>query len=392
MKLEPLRIGFIPLIDAAPLIVAEEMGFAEEEGLKLVLERSPSWSHLRDKLYFGQVDAAHMLSPVPVAGALGLGGAGAPLHALSVLSVNGNVIGVNRRLADTLRDAGHGFDFQDARAAGTALIAAAKGKLRIGVPFPFSMHAELVLYWLSALGLPSPQDVNIRTVPPPLMADAMNEGEIDAFCVGEPWGSRAVDSGIAELLLPGSAIWANAPEKVLAVRSQWANVQADLSARLIRATWRAARWLAQAESPTLTTEILAQPAYLHLPPELLEPALTGNFTITPTGETRQTKRFVEFHRNASGFPWKSQAEWIARQLSLRTKVDADLAARQARGTFRTDLYRRALRGVAQDLPLASARLEGAVHEEVSAASSGGHLILGRDEFFDGRVFEPLANE
>lgn len=184
MRPTTLSVGYIPLIDAALLIVAQEMGFAAEEGLALDLKPAPSWSSVRDMLAFGRVDAAHMLSPVPVATALGLGGSGVQFAALSVLSMNGNVI---------------------------------------GVPFPFSMHAELLYYWLSALGLPAPQSVDIRTVPPPLMGAAIEAGEIDAFCVGEPWGSQAVEHGGGELLLPGCAIWSAAPEKVLAVRSDWAS-------------------------------------------------------------------------------------------------------------------------------------------------------------------------
>ena len=111
MNLHKLNVGFIPLVDAAPLIAASEMGFAEEEGVALTLSRSPSWSTLRDKLCAGHLDAAHMLAPVPVAGALGMGGVSTPLHALSVLSVNGNIIGVSRSIGERMRAAGHDFAF-----------------------------------------------------------------------------------------------------------------------------------------------------------------------------------------------------------------------------------------------------------------------------------------
>ena len=125
MKGTVLSVGFIPLVDAAPLIVAQEMGFAAEEGLALDLVRAPSWSSLRDMLVFGRVDAAHMLSPVPVATAMGLGGAGTDLAVLSILSVNGNVVGVSREREARLRNHGHDFAFDDAEAAGRALIACA---------------------------------------------------------------------------------------------------------------------------------------------------------------------------------------------------------------------------------------------------------------------------
>lgn len=388
MRAATLSVGFIPLVDAAPLIVAQDMGFAAEEGIALELRRAPSWSSLRDMLSFGQVEAAHMLSPVPVASALGLGGSGAPLSAVSVLSVNGSVIGVSRALAARLREQGHDFAFNDARAAGLALIAAAQNGLRIGVPFPFSMHAELIYYWLSALGLPAPQGVDIRTVPPQLMAEAIRAGEIDAFCVGEPWGSQAVETGMGELLLPGRAIWAFAPDKVLAVRSDWAEQEGALLGRLIRAVWRAGRWLADPGSHTLAAELLARPACLNLPAEMLERALTGRLVISPAGEERQVPGFVEFHRGAASFPWRSQAEWIGLQLAARTGLERAAARRAAARVFRSDLHRQALAGTHADLPGASAKIEGAVQAETSIASASGRLSLLPDAFFDGRFFDP----
>ncbi|MDE3029268.1 MAG: ABC transporter substrate-binding protein, partial [Paracoccaceae bacterium] len=206
MRAVPLTVGIIPLVDAAPLVIARELGFAEEEGLTLSLHVAPSWSTLRDMLALGSIEAAHMLAVMPVAMALGLGGIAQRIDVLSVLSVNGNAIGLSRDLAERLRAAGHVFDFADATMAGRALIAASGKRLRIGVPFPFSMHAELLYHWLGALGLAAPEGLNVVTVPPPLMAAAMAEGEIDAFCVGAPWGSIAVETGVGELLLPGTAI------------------------------------------------------------------------------------------------------------------------------------------------------------------------------------------
>ncbi|WP_170764755.1 ABC transporter substrate-binding protein [Ruegeria lacuscaerulensis] len=391
MRVTSLNVGFMPLVDAAPLIMAQEMGFAGDEGLSLDLERAPSWSALRDMLSFGQLDAAHMLSPVPVAAALRLGGNGVALAAVSVLSVNGNVIGVNQELTERLKSEGHDFAFSDAHAAGQALIKAMDRELRLGVPFPFSMHAELVLYWLSALGLTAPDKVKIRTVPPPLMAGALKNGEIDAFCVGEPWGSRAVELGVGSLLLPGKAIWAFAPEKVLATRQNWANDHEDLCHRLIRAVWRASHWLADPVSRTLTAEVLARPHYLDVPAELIDRALTGQMVIGGTGEIREVPRFVEFHAGAANFPWRSQAEWIGRQLASRNGFDLDVAGQIASTVFRSDLYRAALGPTAADLPGASSKVEGSLSHDSAVASARGQLILPPDAFFDGLIFEPIAH-
>lgn len=382
--------GFVPLADAAPLIIAQEIGFAAEERLTLDLRRAPSWSSLRDMLAFGQVDAAQMLAPVPVAAALGLGGINAEFSVLSVLSVNGTVIGVSRRLARELAAIGHSFTFDDAAAAGRDLIAAAGRDLRIGVPFPFSMHAELVKYWLTALGLAPPQEADIVTVPPPLMADAIRSGEIDAFCVGEPWGSMAVEQGAAVLLLPGRAIWSFAPEKVLAVRSTWAETESDLSSRLIRVLWRAGRWLSDPSSRGLAAEILSSPRYLDLPAEIIERAFSGKFTVTPQGQQRQTAGFVEFHGGAAGFPWQSQAQWIALQLAKRNGIDRSTAVEAAGRVFRSDVYRAALSRTGADLPSASSKLEGALAGEIVVAGESGPFNLLTNRFFDGRVFDPQA--
>lgn len=388
MRTATLSVGFIPLVDAAPLIVAQELGFAAEEGISLDLRRAPSWSSLRDMLSFGQVDAAHMLSTVPVAVAMGLGGAGTPLSAVSVMSVNGNVIGVKRALESRLRADGFAFDFQDAQAAGLALLQASPGPLRVGVPFPFSMHAELVFYWLARLGQVAEGKIEIRTVPPPLMAEAIEAGEIDAFCVGEPWGSRTVDRGVGALLLPGAAIWNFAPEKVLAVRQDWAETERSLLYRLIRAVWRAGRWLSQPDKLLLATELLSRPAYLDLPPEIIERSLTGRLTINAAGDARITAQFLEFARGAANFPWRSQAEWIGHQMALRTGADIAAARQAARTVYRSDLFRAALEGTNADLPGASSKVEGALAAETPVASGAGQVILCRDRFFDGRVFEP----
>jgi two-component system, oxyanion-binding sensor len=380
-----MQLGFLPLVDAAPLIIAEAMGFAEEEGLALDLVSAPSWSALRDLLAQGLVSAAHMLAPVPVAMALGLGGA-ARFEVLSVLNLNGNAIGVSTALARQMAD--HGFELNDARAAGTSLLAASKGGLRIGVPFAFSMHRELVHYWLEGLGQPLADKVQIVTIPPPLMPDALAAGEVDAFCVGEPRGSVAVERGAGVLLLPTSAIWAGAPEKVLAARTGWAEAEPDLAGRLIRAIWRAGRWLGQAENGSVASEILAKPGRLDVSPEIIERSLTGRLVISPDGAERVVPDFLRFHDGAAGFPWRSQAAWIGARLAARLGLNPKKAQDTAAAVFRSDLYRSHLALAGADLPAASAKLEGSLEVPTPVASSRGRLILSPDRFFDARIFDP----
>ncbi|KMK68005.1 CmpA/NrtA family ABC transporter substrate-binding protein [Puniceibacterium sp. IMCC21224] len=384
-----INAGFIPLVDAAPLIIAREMGFAEEEGLSLILHSAPSWSTLRDRLVVGQIQAAHMLAPVPVAMALGLGGIADRIDVLQVTSVNGSVVGVSTAVAQELRAKANMPGFLDARAAGQALISLGR-PLRIGVPFPFSMHAELLYYWLGALGLSVPQSLDVRTVPPQLMADAISADEIDAFCVGEPWGSIAVENGVGELLLPTCTIRSSAPEKVLAMRHDYAQTQPDETGRLMRAVWRACRWLAQPANRITTAEILQRPAYLGVPSEIIDRALSGQLVTTSNGHEQRVDGFLEFFAGAATFPWKSQGAWIAAQLAARVGLDRDTAMTAAKAIFRTDLYRDHLASTTAEMPGASEKLEGALSVPTAVASESGQLTLAPDRFFDGRIFDPSA--
>jgi len=382
-----LSAGFLPLTDAAPLVVAREMGFAAEEGLDLQLVKAPSWSSLRDYLVLGKLEAAQMLAPVPVAGALGLGALGGGMEVIAALNLSGNTTTISNALAAQMREAGYDFDFTDATAAGKALIALGR-PLRIAVPFPFSMHAELLYYWLEKLGLAAPQSLSVRTIPPPLMAQAMASGEVDAICVGEPWGSLAVENGDGVMLLPTSAIRQSAIEKVLAVRDGWADENPDLTRKLLRALWRASIWLDQPDKREVAAEIMARPDYLGLPVDLVERALRGVFIISPQGDLRDAQDFLVFASGAAGFPWRSQAAWIGMRIAARTGLDQAEAMKAAKAVFRTDIYRNHLRDVGVDLPSASEKVEGGLDHVTEVASETGRVILAPDRFFDGTVFDP----
>ena len=379
---EGLDVGFVPLLDAAPLVIARELGFAAEEGLELRLHAEPSWSALRDRLLWGSHQAVHMLAPMPIALTAGLGGLRVAVDALSVLSVNGDMIGVRPELAE--RMGASSLDFLDAFAVGRALVAAAGGTLQVGVPFPVSMHVELLHYWLQSLG--EGLRFEVRTVPPPRMAEAAAGGQIDVFCVGEPWGSVAAETGAAQLVLPGAAIWRFAPEKVLAALHEWTEANPDVVAALMRAVWRAGRWIAAPENLGTVGEIMGRT--LDVAPEILERPLRGRLVINARGEERRVPAAIEYFRGAATFPWRSQALWMAELMARRTGADREALRAAARACFRPDLYRAALGPAGADLPGASEKLEGALLHRSEAASTLGTLLLGPDAFHDGRIFDP----
>ncbi|MEP4247792.1 CmpA/NrtA family ABC transporter substrate-binding protein [Tateyamaria sp.] len=379
-----LNCGYVPLVDSAPLIVAQDMRFAADEGIELNLLPQPSWSALRDLLALGHLDAAHMLSPMPAAMSLGLSGAPAQVDALMVLSANGTVIGVSSQMADAMRAKGWHGGFDDPSGTATPLLNALDRPLRVGVPFPYSMHRLLFEYWIDAGGQ-NPCAPEIITTPPPLMADAVGAGELDVFCVGEPWGSVVVSAGVGELILPGGAIWAQAPEKVLAARRSWIEANDKAVGGLMRAVWRAARWLDQPENRVLAIEILARSAHLNLPVSAVEHALTGRFATRLGGPPVHVPDFVLFHDRATNFPWRSQAAWIGAQIAQITGIERTHAIAVAQNSVRPDFYRAHLGQMGVDMPGASSKIEGALSNATAVASTKGQMILGPDAFFDGKT-------
>ena len=221
-----------------------------------------------------------------------------------------------------------------------------------------------------------------------MMAKALTTGEVDAFCVGEPWASYAVETASGGLLLAGRSIWGSPPEKGLVLRQDFTEKRVEQTGRLMRAVWRACRWLDLPESRGTAAEILSRPEYLNLPPELSERGLLGRLHISAQGEVRQFRDFIRFHDGGTNFPWRSLAAFFARGIAEGHGLDPARAMVEAAACFRTDLYRQHLRSAGADLPGASFRVEGAMAHPTAVASEKGQMILGADAFFDGMTFEP----
>lgn len=386
-----LRIAFLPLNDVAVLAAARERGFAEDEGIALDLVRTTSWATLRDRLVYGQVQAAHMLAPLAVAVTLGLSQQPAALAAPYKLGVNGNMLVMARdfaaaldpdparRLADPL---GTAHDF-------AAAIGLWRRKPVIGVVHRFSSHALMLRYWLASAGIDPDRDVVLRVLPPSLTVEAIHAGEIDGFIAGEPWGGAAIASGRAEAVAIGERIWQRGVEKVLAFREPWLEENPDTVDRLLRALARAAAWCDEPDNREGLAEILSRADYVDQPADLILGALGGRITPRAGDAPLDCPNFVLFSREATPFPWRSQALWIYSQLVRWGMVEASpQAAAQAAAVFRPDVFRRALAGSDVPMPGASMKLEGALESPRAVGSRGGDLTLGPDRFFDGRVFDP----
>ena len=226
----------MPLTDSAILVAAAKCGFAEQEGIALTLTRENSWANVRDRMAVGHFDVAHMLAPMPIAFNLGLSPLAFNVIAPMSLGLGGNAITVSKSLYEMMKEA-HVSNVLDPASAGLALKlvinARFKEKLRkltFAVVHSHSVHNFELRYWLAACGIDPEKDVEIVIVPPPLMPDALGTGQIDGFCVGEPWNSVAVQNNSGVIATVKAAIWKSSPEKVLGVSKVWADQYPDVLA------------------------------------------------------------------------------------------------------------------------------------------------------------------
>ncbi len=386
-SLDAVTAGFLPLTDSSILVAAREIGFAEEEGIALSLLRETSWANIRDRMAVGHFDAAHMLAPMPIAANLGLTPLSVPLIAPMAMGLGGNAVTVSSALWDAMLAAGAGHEVEPA-AAGRALRQVVDKRrdlnaacLRFGVVHTHSGHNFELRYWLAASGIVPDRDIEIVILPPPLMADALASGRIDGFCVGEPWNSAAIATGAGRIVTLKAAIWRSSPEKVLGVRSDWAEAKPDLLARLIRALYRSAEWCGKAGAHARLSEILSGPDYLNQPARLIRRALEGRLEIEDGTEFVADDFFLPFQRAAT-FPWQSHALWFYSQMVRWRQVAHDPRhAETARLSFRPDIYRSALDPLGDNLPDIDMKVEG-------AQTGTPEMPLGPDGFFDGILFDP----
>jgi NitT/TauT family transport system ATP-binding protein len=345
MTAQPLHVGFIPLVDAAALIVAVDKGFAAAEGLDVTLVREISWSNVRDKLNIGLFDAAHLLAPVAIASSLGLGHVKVPIVAPFNLGLNGNAITVSPALHAAIMSEIDGDRFDPmSTAKALARVVAARRKsgaepLTFGMTFPFSTHNYQLRFWMAAGGVDPDEDVRLVVLPPPYMVDSLANGHVDAFCVGAPWNSVAVDLGVGHILHFVSDILVRAAEKVLAVRQSWSERNPDILAALIRAHVRAAEFIENPQNRAEAARILAQPERIGVDADVILRTLDGRLKISPDGTMRESTRYLLVGREGAPRPDPVQAAWLYAQMVRWGQASiSPEALKVAKAVFRPDLY------------------------------------------------------
>ncbi len=331
----PLRLGFLALTDAAPLIAAQETGCFERHGLRVQLCREVGWATIREKIVHGELDAAQAPAPMLWSAMLGLECAPCPVLTALVLNRHGNAITLSPRLRT--------LGATDAATLGAeARRRRGERRLTLGVVFTHSSHHLLLRQWLRSAGLDPERDVRIVVVPPAQMFHNLRAGTLDGYCAGEPWGTLAVQSGEGWCPAWSAALAPGHVEKILMVRQTFAQKRAAEHAALLRALAGAGAWCDERSNRRDLAGLLAGPRYLKLPVRAILPALEGRFA-DGTGRTESVPDFHVFSRGDAGHPDPAQAAQLQAEL-----VAAGLIPRAAahpelpRQLFRADLHREAL--------------------------------------------------
>jgi two-component system, oxyanion-binding sensor len=349
MNGDRLRIGYIPLTDAAALIIAVDKGFTDKEGLTVELVREVSWSNVRDKLNIGLFDAAHLLAPLAIASNLGIGHVKVSLCVPYMLGLNGNAITISRSLYDVLTLAADG-DLSDPRVSAKALARVVAERRRrgadplaFGMTFPFSTHNYQLRFWMAAGGINPDEDVRLVVLPPPYMVESLGNRQVDGFCVGAPWNSVAVDLGIGCILHFGSDIFACAPEKVLAMHAGWPADRAEAFHRLLRALDGAVHFIADPANINEVATLVAAPHRLNVPSELIRGTLEGQLRLARGGVPRTAPNYIVIGRNGAARPQPLHAAWLYAQMVRwdQAPLSSELLT-SATACFRPNLYDAAL--------------------------------------------------
>nr|WP_284341022.1 CmpA/NrtA family ABC transporter substrate-binding protein [Devosia nitrariae] len=367
LERDELTFGFIKLTDMAPLAIAYEKGFFEDEGLYVTLEPQANWKVLLDGVITGQLDGAHMLAGQPLAASIGYGTAAHIITPFS-MDLNGNGITVSNAVWEMMKphvemDA-EGLPVHPISAAALKPVIdeyEAQGRrFNMGMVFPVSTHNYELRYWLAAGGIHpgfySAEDVSgqiaaeayLSVTPPPQMPATLEAGTIDGYSVGEPWNQAAVFKGIGVPVITDYEIWKNNPEKVFGITAEFAEQYPNTTLAVTKALIRAAKWLDENDNANRpeAVDILAQSEYVGADAEVIANSMTGTFEYE-VGDKREVPDFNVFYRYYATYPYYSDAIWYLTQMRRWGQITEDKPdgwyEETAKSVYRPDIYLEAAR-------------------------------------------------
>ena len=356
-ELEAVRVGFIPLTDCASVAMAAALGFDAKHGIRIVPSRERSWAAVRDKLLAGELELAHVLYGLVYGVQLGIGGPRRDMAALMTLNANGQGISIAR--AHAARGAVDG--------AGLAsLVRAGERRYVFAQTFPTGTHAMWLYYWLAAHGIDPLRDVTTITVPPPQMVAAARAGQVDGFCVGEPWNHYGVVDGTTVHLASSQEVWPDHPEKVLGATREFVERYPNTARAAVMAVLEASRWIdASDDHRRQMAETVAAERYANVPVEVIVDRILGRYQ-NGLGRTWTDPAPMKFHADgAVNFPYPSDGMWFLTQFRRwGFLADHPDYAAVAAAVNRVALYREAAAAVGVPLPASDVRaarlVDGAV--------------------------------
>src|SRR6478735_6570030 len=295
-----VKVGFIPLTDCASIVVAAEMGFDKKYGIKIVPSKEASWAAVRDKLTNGELDASHVLYGLIYALQLGTGGPQKDMAVLMNLSNNGQAITLSSQLLDKgVKDG----------AALKKVVDSKDKEYTFAQTFPTGTHAMWLNYWLASNGIDPIKDVKSITVPPPQMVANMRVGNMDGYCVGEPWNARAVMDKIGYTVNTTQDIWVDHPEKVLGCTAEFVQKYPNTARALIMAVLDASMYIDDMKNRAAVATLIAQKSYVNAPEDAVLGRFTGEYD-NGAGKTWKDPNFMKFYNGGkTNYPYLSDGMW-----------------------------------------------------------------------------------
>lgn len=405
LEKDELKFGFIKLTDCAPIVIAKEKGFFEAEGLQVEVIAQPNWKTLLDNVISGELDGAHMLSGQPIAATIGFG-TKAHIITAYTMDLNGNGITVSNSIWEQMQENNealksptppHPITADSLKPIVEELLDDAE-KLQMGMVFPTSTHNYELRYWLAAAGIHpgmyTKSDIGGRTdaqvelsvTPPPMMPATLEAGNIQGYCVGEPWNQQAVSKGIGVPVTTNYDIWKNNPEKVFGVSKAWANENPETHLAVVKALILAGQWLDETDASgnlvnrEEAARILSRPDYVGADYDVIKNSMTGFFYFQKT-DKREMPDFNVFFKYYCTYPWYSDGVWFLTQMRRWGQItevkSAEWYAEKAKEVYKPEVYLEAARMLVD---------EGLLSEADIPWDTDGYKPA-TDEFIDGVSYD-----
>ena len=378
-----LTIGFIALTDCAPIVIAKEKGFFKKNGLNVhVVKEGGGWPGIQQKVISGEYDFSHALAGMPIAATLGING-NANLQAVLSLDFNGNGITFGNKIIKEMKK--YGMD-ETKRPLGSEALKKyidAKHKaegdnyqpLSFGMVHPVSTHNYELRYWMASSGIVPDRDTTIKPFPPPTMPSNLIAGNIEGYCVGEPWNERIVLKKKGSTLVTNYDIWNNNPEKVLQTRADFIDKNPETTKAVMKSILQAQMWLdASWENRKEAAKILSKPNYVKAPVSVLEKSMTGTFQYLKGQKSEANPMFNVFANYYAAYPFYSHGMWFITQMYRWGQIDKAVDMKKViESVYRPDLFAEVAREVGYALPPSAWKKDG---------------VDEYNMFMDGKVYDP----